>query len=344
MCELLQETVTDKVYLVTGAAGFLGGAICRELLEKGADVRALVLPNDPAKQYVPENIDIVEGDICDMDSLRRFFDVPEGVEKIVMHIASIVTVNPEYSQKVMDVNFVGTGNIIKMCLEDKEHTKLVYCSSTGAIPELPMGQAIKEVSRYEISTLKDCYSQSKALASQAVLDAVERKGLHACVILPSGILGPDDPSISETTKTVIEIIKGEMPAGIDGTFNLCDVRDLAHGAILAAEKGKDGNSYILGNDAITFKQFAKVLMEESGCEPIKFFLPVKAAYLMGTLMEKAAKLKGSKPLMTSFSVYNLARNNVFDSSKAKVELGYTTRPYEETIHDQVQWLKAAALI
>ncbi|MBQ5668655.1 MAG: SDR family NAD(P)-dependent oxidoreductase, partial [Peptococcaceae bacterium] len=327
MCELLQETVTDKVYLVTGAAGFLGGAICRELLEKGADVRALVLPNDPAKQYVPENIDIVEGDICDMDSLRRFFDVPEGVEKIVMHIASIVTVNPEYSQKVMDVNFVGTGNIIKMCLEDKEHTKLVYCSSTGAIPELPMGQAIKEVSRYEISTLKDCYSQSKALASQAVLDAVERKGLHACVILPSGILGPDDPSISETTKTVIEIIKGEMPAGIDGTFNLCDVRDLAHGAILAAEKGKDGSSYILGNDAITFKQFAKVLMEESGCEPIKFFLPVKAAYLMGTLMEKAAKLKGSKPLMTSFSVYNLARNNVFDSSKAKVELGYTTRPY-----------------
>ena len=344
MCELLQETVTDKVYLVTGAAGFLGGAICRELLEKGADVRALVLPNDPAKQYVPENIDIVEGDICDMDSLRRFFDVPEGVEKIVMHIASIVTVNPEYSQKVMDVNFVGTGNIIKMCLEDKEHTKLVYCSSTGAIPELPMGQAIKEVSRYEISTLKDCYSQSKALATQAVLDAVERKGLHACVILPSGILGPDDQSIRETTKTVIEIIKGEMPAGIDGTFNLCDVRDLAHGAILAAEKGKDGNSYILGNDAITFKQFAKVLMEESGCEPIKFFLPVKAAYLMGTLMEKAAKLKGSKPLMTSFSVYNLARNNVFDSSKAKVELGYTTRPYEETIHDQVHWLKADALI
>ena len=229
-------------------------------------------------------------------------------------------------------------------MEDKEHTKLVYCSSTGAIPELPMGQAIKEVSRYEISTLKDCYSQSKALATQAVLDAVERKGLHACVILPSGILGPDDPSISETTKTVIEIIKGEMPAGIDGTFNLCDVRDLAHGAILAAEKGKDGSSYILGNDAITFKQFAKVLMEESGCEPIKFFLPIKAAYLLGTLMEKAAKLKGSKPMMTSFSVYNLARNNVFDSSKAKVELGYTTRPYEETIHDQVQWLKAAALI
>ncbi|MBQ2369908.1 MAG: NAD-dependent epimerase/dehydratase family protein, partial [Peptococcaceae bacterium] len=107
--------MNDKVYLVTGAAGFLGGTICRELLESGAYVRALVLPNDPARAYVPDSIDVVEGDICDMDSLRRFFDVPEGVEKIVMHIASIVTVNPEYSQKVMDVNFVGTGNIIKMC-------------------------------------------------------------------------------------------------------------------------------------------------------------------------------------------------------------------------------------
>ena len=344
MSEMMRETMNDKVYLVTGAAGFLGGTICRELLESGAYVRALVLPNDPARAYVPDSIDVVEGDICDMDSLHRFFDVPEGVEKVVMHIASIVTVNPEYNQKVMDVNFMGTRNIIQMCLEDKEHTKLVYCSSTGAIPELPMGQAIKEISHYTTETLKDCYSQSKALATQAVLDAVERKGLHACVILPSGILGPEDPSISETTKTVIEIIKGEMPAGIDGTFNLCDVRDLAHGAILAAEKGKDGSSYILGNDAITFKQFSKVLMEESGCEPIKFFLPVKAAYVMGAVMEKVAKLKGGKPLMTSFSVYNLARNNVFDSSKAKVELGYTTRPYEETIHDQVAWLKAAALI
>lgn len=334
----------DKIYLVTGAAGFLGGTICRELLNNGAHVRALVLPNDPARQYLSKQIDVVEGDLCDIESLRSFFSVPAGTEKIVLHIASIVTVSPEYNPKVMEVNFMGTRNIIQMCLEDNEHTRLVYCSSTGAIPELPAGQAIKEVSEYDISTLKDCYSQSKALATQAVLNAVEKKGLHACVILPSGILGPDDPSISETTKTVIEIIKGKMPAGINGTFNLCDVRDLAHGAILAAEKDTDGSSYILGNDAITFKEFAKTLMEESGCKPIKFFLPVKLAYVLGGLMEKLAKRKGEKPMMTSFSVYNLARNNVFDSSKAREELGYTTRPYKETIHDQVQWLKKSALI
>ena len=336
--------MSNKVYLVTGAAGFLGGTVCRQLIEKGERVRALVLPNDPAKKYLSEEIEIFEGDLCDMESLREFFSVPEGTEKIVMHIASIVTVNPEFNQKVMDVNYTGTLNIIQLCLEDKENTKLVYCSSTGAIPELPMGQAIKEVEHFEVKTLKDCYSQSKALATEAVLEAAKKKGLHACVVLPSGILGPEDPAISETTKTVIEIIKGEMPAGIDGTFNLCDVRDLANGLILASEKGRDGNSYILGNDAITFKQFSNVLMSESNCEPIKFFLPVKVAYALSAIIEKVAKLKGEKPLMTTFSVYNLARNNVFDSSKARVELGYTTRPYEETIHDQVQWLKAASLI
>lgn len=335
---------TNKVYLVTGAAGFLGGNICRELVERGEQVRALVLPNDASKKYLSEKIDVVEGDLCDMDSLRHFFDVPAGTEKVVMHIASIVTVNPEYNPKVMEVNFTGTRNIIQLCLEDNEHTKLVYCSSTGAIPELPAGQAIKEVYHYGVEGLQDCYSQSKALATQAVLDAVNRKGLHGCVVFPSGILGPDDPALSETTKTLIDIIKGKMPAGIDGTFNLCDVRDLAHGAVLAAEKGKDGECYILGNDVVTFKQFSNLVMTESGCKPIKFFLPIKAAYLMASLAEKAAKITGKQPMMTTFSVYNLARNNVFDSTKAKEELGYTTRPYEETIHDEVQWLKQAALI
>ena len=179
--------MSNKLYLVTGAAGFLGGTVCRQLIEKGERVRALVLPNDPAKKYLSEEIEIFEGDLCDMESLREFFSVPEGTEKIVMHIASIVTVNPEFNQKVMDVNYTGTLNIIQLCLEDKENTKLVYCSSTGAIPELPMGQAIREVEHFEVKTLKDCYSQSKALATEAVLEAAKKKGLHACVVLPSGI-------------------------------------------------------------------------------------------------------------------------------------------------------------
>ncbi len=331
--------MTKIKYLVTGAAGFLGGTICRQLIEKGEDVRALVLPGDPAKKYVPQKAEIVEGDLCDRESLEKFFTVEEGVETIVLHIASIVTVNPDYSQKVMDVNVGGTKAIIDLCLQHPECRKLVYCSSTGAIPELPKGQAIKEVSSFDANKVLGCYSQSKALATQAVLDAVKDRGLHACVVHPSGILGPEDYAVGETTGTLIKIIQGQMPAGIDGTFNLCDVRDLAHGTILAAEKGRDGECYILANDEVRFKDFVHLIVKESGCRNIRIFLPLGMARVLAAKMEAKAKKNGTKPLMTTFSIYNLARNNNFDSSKAQMELGYTTRSYQETIHDEVQWLK-----
>ena len=322
----------------------MGGTICRQLVERGEKVRAFVLPNDRAMKCVPKETEIVEGDLCDMESLQRFFAVPEGTETIVLHIASIVTVNPDYNQKVMDVNVGGTKNIINLCLEHKECKKLVYCSSTGAIPELPKGQKIKEVTHFDAEKVVGCYSQSKALATQAVMDAVHEKGLHACVVHPSGILGPEDFAVGETTKTVIDIINGEMPMGIAGSFNLCDVRDLAQGTILAADKGKDGNCYILGNKEVSFKAFTKLLMEESGCKPIRCFLPIKVANFLADMLEKQAKKKGTKPLMTTFSVYNLARNNEFDCTKAQRELGYKTRSYKETIRDEVKWLKETGKI
>ena len=334
----------EKMYLVTGAAGFLGGTVCRQLIERGDRVRAFVLPNDPAMKFVPEEAEIVTGDLCDIESLERFFTVPENTETIVLHIASIVTVNPDFSQKVMDVNVGGTENIIDKCLAHPECRKLVYCSSTGAIPERQKGMAIREVSDFDDSKVIGCYSQSKAIATQSVLDAVKNRGLNASVVHPSGILGPEDYAVGETTSTLIKIISGDMPMGIDGSFNLCDVRDLARGTILAADNGRKGECYILANDEVSFKDFSKLVCEESGCKPVKMFLPIGLADLLGKTMEKKAKRKGEKPMMTSFSVYNLARNNTFDSSKARRELGYTTRSYRETIHDEITWLKAEGKI
>ena len=336
--------MSERIYLVTGAAGFLGGTICRKLVERGDKVRAFVLPNDPAMKFVPKEAEIVEGDLTDKASLERFFTVDKDTETIVLHIASIVSVNPEYNQKVMDVNVGGTQNIIDLCLEHPECKKLVYCSSTGAIPEQPKGIKIKEVKRFDESEVLGCYSQSKALATQEVLDAVRDRGLNACVVHPSGILGPEDFAVGETTGTLIKIINGDMPAGIDGSFNLCDVRDLADGTIAAIDKGRRGECYILGNEQVSFRDFSKMVSDEAGCKPVKMFLPIWAANLMGRAMETMGKIRGTKPLMTTFSVYNLARNNAFDSSKAKKELGYHTRPYRETIHDEVEWLKSAGKI
>ena len=331
-------------YLVTGAAGFLGGTICRQLIARGENVRAFVLPGDPAIQYVPKEAEIVEGDLTDTASLEKLFAVEEGTATIVLHIASIVTVNPDYSSKVMEVNVDGTKNIIRLCLSHPECKKLVYCSSTGAIPEAAMGKAIKEVRRFDPDEVVGCYSRSKAMASQAVLDAVHEQGLNACIVHPSGIMGPEDYAIGETTGTLIKIIKGQMPAGIDGSFNLCDVRDLAAGTIAAADKGKAGECYILANEPVSFRDFSRMVSDEAGCKKVGMFLPIWAANMMGGMMEKQAKKKGTKPMMTRFSVYNLARNNKFDSTKAIRELGYSTRSYRETIHDEIAWLKETGKI
>lgn len=331
------------MYLVTGAAGFLGSNVCSQLIERGEKVRALVLPGDPAVKFVPEQVEICLGDLCDKASLDAFFNIPEGMGSMVIHCASMVTVDPEYNQKLMDINVGGTRNIIDQCLKHGECRKLVYVSSTGAIPELPKGQRIREVSRFEPEQVVGCYSQSKAMATQVVLDAVRERGLFACVVHPSGILGPGDHAISETTGSILQILRGEMPAGIRGSFNLCDVRDLAHGCIMAADKGRCGQCYILGNEEVTLKELCGMLSRESGCKPLKFYLPLGVASFFAKLMEKQARRTGKKPLMTTFSVYNLARNNAFDYTKAQLELGYHTRSYEETIRDEVRWLKVEGL-
>lgn len=333
--------MSKTLYLVTGAAGFLGGNICRQLIDRGDKVRAFALPGDKAITYIPEGVEVVEGNLCNMEDVERFFMVEEGVETICLHIASIVTVSPDYSPLVMNVNVGGTRNIIHCCKAHPECKKLVYCSSTGAIPEEKKGKKIREVMYFDEDQVVGCYSRSKAIATQEVLDAANRDGLNACVVHPSGILGPNDPAIGETTGTVIDIINGEMPMGIDGSFNLCDVRDLAAGTIAAADKGRKGECYILANEEVSFRDFAKLLCQESGCKPIKQFLPLKVANFLASLLEKQAKRTGKEPLMTTFSVYNLARNNSFDYSKAQRELGYTTRSYKETICDEVAWLRAA---
>lgn len=334
----------NVVYLVTGAAGFLGSNICTQLLERGERVRAFVLEGDKAAQYLPKEVEIVYGNLCDKASLKSFFTVDEGVATVCIHVASMVTVNPYYRKALLDVNVGGTTNIIDMCLEHEECQKLIYVSSTGAIPELPHGQRIKEVEEVNLDQVEGWYSKSKAMATNNVYTAIRERGLKACVVYPTGIMGPNDYALSETTSTIIKIIKGEMAAGIDGSFNMVDVRDLAAGCIAAADKGRIGEGYILGNEVIRFKTMSKIISQEAGCKPVKFFLPIWAAEMIARSMERKAAKTGKMPLMTSFSVYNLKRNNEFDYSKAMLELGYTTRPLDVTLKDQIKWLKDNRLI
>ena len=179
---------------------------------------------------------------------------------------------------------------------------MVYVSSTGAIPEQPKGTPIRETYQFtpvDESRQVGCYSQSKALATQAVLDAFRERGLKACVVHPSGILGPKDYAVGETTGTVIKIMNGKMPVGMGGSFNLCDVRDLAQGCIGAADKGREGECYILGNKEVTLKEMCRMLHEASGCKTPYFYVPIRMAYVLARYMEKKARKTGEKPLMTN---------------------------------------------
>ena len=221
------------IYLVTGAAGFMGTNVCAQLLERGDAVRAFVLKGDPAVKFMPKAVEIFEGDLCSAEDCEKFFVVEPGVQTVCIHCASMVTINPNYSEKLIAVNVGGTENMLNAAKNHPECKKFVYVSSTGAIPELPKGESIHEVYSfvpYDDDRVVGWYSRSKAMATQKVLDAAA-DGLNACVVHPSGILGPNDPAIGQTTRTLIQILNGEMPIGMQGSFNLVDVRDLAAGPI-----------------------------------------------------------------------------------------------------------------
>lgn len=336
---------SDNVYyLITGAAGYLGLTVTKQLIKQKAKVRAFILANDPARKYLPAEVEVFEGDLTRKESLEAFFRLPENAEAYVLHIASIVTSKPEWSQKVIDVNVGGTKNIIDLCLTTPGIRRIVYCSSTGAIPDQPKGNAIKETDHFDASQVPGCYAQSKAMASQEVLNACRDKGLRACIVHPSGIMGPGDFARGELTQTLARIVKGELPVGIDCDFNLCDVRDLAQGIINAAVRGRDGECYILANKPVTFKDFSDMAFETIGGRKIRIFFPISVLMVVVKIMEKLAKITGRKPILTTFYLINVARNNHFDPTKAQAELGYHTRPYKDTITDHIRWMKEEGIV
>ncbi|SHI13582.1 dihydroflavonol-4-reductase [Sporobacter termitidis DSM 10068] len=332
-----QHDRSDTLYLVTGVAGNLGSSVAARLLEEGKSVRGLVLNGDPAAARVPKEVEICFGDVTDKDSLARFFAAEGNVERVVIHCAAIVTVNPGFNQKVYDVNVDGTRNILDACLTHGVK-KLVYVSSTGAIPELPHGQAITEIEHLDPEAVVGFYGKTKAMATQAVIDAVRTWDLDASIVYPTGICGPDDYAFGPVAGFIMEYCAGKMPCGMEGSFNAVDARDLAEAIVTCCEKGGKGEGYILGNACVTMPQMFRLLSALTGTKEVKMILPAGAARLFGKLSDVSEKITGKPARMTSFAVYNLIRNNVFDCSKAKRELGYHTRPFEDAIADTIDWL------
>lgn len=330
----------NNIYLVTGAAGFLGSNICRQLIARGERVRALIMNGDPAEKYVPKGVEIVHGDLLDETSLDVFFDTGDVDDVYVIHCASIVWVKNEVNPKVHAVNVDGTANILAQCVKNRV-TKLIYISSTGAIPELPHGEKIKEVDRFlPTDGLVDYYSKTKAEATQLVLDALkEHPDLDALIVHPSGICGPYDYAFGSVTSMVRDFLQGKMKMGIEGTFNSVDVRDLAEGVIAACERGRRGECYIMSNEVVTMRDMFRLMNESVGLSHRYYVLSREFAHVGVWFLGLASKFTGKDPLLSEFNIYMLNRNNEYDCSKAERELGFHCRPFSESIRDTVAWLR-----
>lgn len=328
---------SSELYIVTGAAGNLGSAIVRQLVDEGRHVRALVLRGEEAAKHLPDGAEVYEGDVTDVNSLEPLFaGVPYKTDIYVIHCAAMVSVSTLVADRIWEVNVGGTQNIIDLCLA--HNARLAFIGSTGAIPELPKGTLIREVDHFSPDNVIGIYDKTKAAASQLVLDAVRDYELDAFLIMPTGISGPGDYTFGNVAGVIREYAEGKMPAGVEGTFNCADNRDMADTIIRACKIARTGESYILGGEMIGMKEVFDILSERTGLPTIKAILPAPVGKLMGKAFDLAEKMTHKPQRMTSFAVYNLVRNNAFDSSKAMRELGYSPRPMAESIADEIDWM------
>ena len=333
----------NELYLVTGAAGNLGSAIVRNLVANGKTVRSFVLRGEEAARHLPEGANVYEGDVTDVSSLDTLFsDIPEDTAVYCIHCAAMVSVSNLVADKIWHVNVDGTQNIIDQC---KTHgARLIFIGSTGAIPEEPKGTIIREVESFDPNAVIGIYDQTKAASCQLVLDAIHAGEIDGCLILPSGISGPGDYTFGNVAGVIKEYVEGKMPAGVEGTFNCADNRDMAETIVRACKEGRSGESYILGGDQIGMKEVFDILAEHTGLPTIKTILPAGMGKFLGSMSDMAELVTHKPQRMTSFAVYNLVRNNEFDSSKAMKELGYSPRPMAQSVAEEIDWMLEEGIV
>ena len=324
-------------YLVTGASGFLGRAVLAELTKTDAEVRALVMENDPLAGELPERVSVVSGDVCDEASLNRFF-LGADSETCVIHCAGVVSVASHPGERIYRVNVGGTNNILRHC-EKADVGKLVYVSSVHAIPEGPKGTDITEDAVFSPEAVRGDYAKSKAIATALVFEAASR-GLNASVVFPSGIIGPGDVGKGSITNMLLSFLAGKLPLAVKGGYDFVDVRDVAAGIIACIEHGRPGHGYILSGQYASLRDILNAAKEVLQIKRRVSYLPICFAKMIAPIYEKWS-LKKRKPLyFTPYAVAVLNSNSRFSKAAAMKTLGYAPRSLKSSICDMVLWLKA----
>lgn len=325
-----------KLFIITGVNGHLGGTIVRMLNGRPVQVRGLVF-GDKKKQDTG-SIHYYSGDVREPETLRPLFEGCEDMETIVIHTAGIIDISNHVSPELYDVNVNGTKNILALCREYPVK-RLVYVSSVHAIPEQKRGNVTGEIRDFSPDAVVGGYAKTKAEATREVRRAAQ-EGLDAVVVHPSGILGPYDRSGNHLVQMVAEYLHGTLPACVKGGYDFVDVRDVAEGCLLAAEKGRKGECYILSDRYCEIREVLEIAGDVSGKKKLPV-LPLWMAKMAAPFIQLHARRKKRRPLYTAYSLHVLGTGERFSHKKATEELGYHPRDLKVTIRDMVAEMQGA---
>jgi len=327
----------QDLVLVTGASGFIGGALARLLVAQGVRVRALARRSSP-RDNIPPQCDFAEGDITDAASLRVAM---RGVTK-VFHVAAHYRLWTPDPASVFDVNVRGTENVMREALRAGVQ-RIVHTSSVATLA-VANGQVCTEESRLEPEKATGAYKQSKIMSERLVERMIETEGLPAVIVCPAAPLGPGDIKPTPTGRIVSEALRGAMPAYVETGLNIVHVDDVAAGHLAAMERGRIGERYILGGENLTLCDLLTEIARITGRAPPRFKLPAGPLMPLAYVNECGARLFGYEPFLHCDSLRMSRTRMFFDDRKARESLGYVTRPASLATQDAVEWFRQPAPI
>lgn len=320
--------------LVTGATGFVGSAVIRALLARGHETRALARPGSDRRNLAGLNIEIAEGSLEDGNSLGN---AVKGCDAL-FHVAADYRLWVRDPEAMMQANVGGTRTLMRAALE-AGISRVVYTSSVATLGHDKDSSPVDEDKPSTLDDMVGPYKRSKFLAEAEVRRMIAEEKLPAVIVNPSTPVGPRDIKPTPTGRMIVEAASGRMPAYIDTGLNIVDVEDVAEGHLLAWEKGRIGERYILGGDNLSLADILSEIASLTGRPAPKVRLPRIPLYPLALFAEGWGRLSGREPMLT-FDALRMARWRMwFSSAKAERELGYRYRPAAEALERAVRWFR-----
>lgn len=319
--------------VLTGATGQVGLHLVDELLARGRRVRAIVLPGDDG--LADRDVEVVRGDVRDDRSLREAF---RGAES-VFHLAAVVSTEGTAPPALFPVNVGGARNAARAAREEGVE-RFVHFSSMVVFDPSPIDRPLDET-RARAANGVAPYTRSKLLGEVAVRAEVAR-GLDAVIVHPTVIVGPNEKHHDGIVQGFFaKHFSGTLPSLVDGRFNLVDVLDVVRGALLAEEKGRAGESYILGGRQYTLPELAAICTEISGRPSPRMRVPLAVARGFLPLVELGSRLARMRAPYNEEDLAQLAGNLDIRSDKAARELGYAPQPIDDAVRRVHAWLTSS---